>query len=84
MGSPATSAEKTLWVGDGPLHAVYFAAGLAERSDELPGALEDTRSLNFQNRGIGVKTRGKCLRALDLFVDVEMERFGYHESKVKS
>jgi hypothetical protein len=76
--------EKTFGIGDGALHAVYFAAGLGERSDELPGALKDARFLDFQNGGIGVKTRGECLGAPDLFVDVEMKGFRLHKSNVKS
>src|SRR6267378_3737604 len=64
--------EETFWVGDGPLHAIPFSARLAKCSDELPGAAENTRLLDFQNRGIGVETQGECLRALDLFVHVQV------------
>jgi hypothetical protein len=70
--------EKAFGVGDSALHTVYFAAGLAQRSDHLPGALEDARFLDFEDGGIGVKARCEGLRALDLFVDVEVERFRQH------
>src|SRR5437899_1407744 len=70
--------EKTFWIGDGALHAIYFSAGLAERSNELPSALENTGLLDLQNCRISVKARGERLRTLDLFVDIEVERFGQH------
>src|SRR5437762_475568 len=64
--------EKTLRVGDRAPGSVYFAAGLMERPEELPGALENPRFFNFQNRGVGVETRREGLRALDLLVHIEV------------
>src|SRR5438094_1531047 len=64
--------EKTLGVGDRAPGSVHFAAGLMDRPDELPGALEDARFFNVQNRGVGVETRREGLRALDLLVHVEV------------
>src|SRR5438045_9326081 len=71
--------EITFGVGDGAFYAVNFSAGLAESSDELPSALEDASFLDFKNRGIGVKAGGERLRTLDLFVNIEMERFRQHD-----
>jgi hypothetical protein len=75
--------KKTLGVGDGALHAIYFSAGLAERSNELPSALESAGLLDLQNCRISVKARGERSRTLDLFVNVEVERFGQHKKKFK-
>jgi len=75
--------EKTLWVGDGAPHAIYFSAGLAERSDELPSALENAGLLDLQNCRISVKARGERVCALDLFVYVEMERLREHKKTFK-
>jgi hypothetical protein len=71
-------SEKTFWIGDGAPHAIYFSAGLAERSNELPSALENAGLLDLQNCRISVKARGERSRTLDLFVDIEVERFGQH------
>ena len=71
--------EKTLGIGDSALHAVYFSTGLAESSNELPSAMENAGLLDLQNCRISVKARGKRLCALDLFVNVEVERFGQHD-----
>jgi hypothetical protein len=65
-------------IGDCASDTAYFAAGLVESADKLPGALEDARFFDAENGGVGVEARGECLRAFDLFVDVEMERFGLH------
>jgi len=70
--------EKTFWIGDGVPHAIYFSAGLAERSNELPSALENAGLLDLQSCRISVKARGERSRTLDLFVDIEVERFGQH------
>jgi hypothetical protein len=75
--------EKTFWIGDGALHTIYFSAGLAERSNELPSALESAGLLDLQNCRISVKARGERSRTLDLFVNVEVERFGQHKKKFK-
>ena len=75
--------EKAFRVGDGPLRAVQFSARLAECADELPGAAENARFLDFQNCRIGVETRGEGLRALDLFVHVQVQRFRDHKKKLK-
>src|SRR5258708_6537220 len=71
--------EKTFGIGDGAFRAVYFSALLAECSDELPGALENSCLFDFKNRGIGVKARSERLRALDLFMDVEVKRLCQHD-----
>ncbi len=75
--------EKTFWVGDGALHAINFSAGLAESSDELPGALKNARLLDLKNRRIGVKARSERLRTLNLFVNVEMKRFRQHDQNLR-
>jgi hypothetical protein len=71
--------EKAFGIGNGALYAVYFSAGLAESSDELPGALENAGLFDFEDCGIGVKARGERLCALDLFVHVKMKRFCQHD-----
>ena len=53
-----------------------------ERSDKLPGALEDAQFLDFQDRGIGVEARGERMRAFDLLVHVEVERLCGHKRKL--
>src|SRR6266851_858867 len=76
-------SEKTFGIGDDALHSVHFSARLAESSNELPGAMENARLLDIQNRRIGVKTRRECLCALDLLVDVEMKRFRCHDQNLR-
>jgi hypothetical protein len=49
----------------------------------LPATMENTRILDFQNREISVETRSERVCALDLFVDVQVERFCLHEREVK-
>ena len=49
-----------------------FAAALMERPDELPGAPENPRFFNFQNRGIRIETRREGVRTFDLLVNVEI------------
>jgi len=71
--------EKTFGIGDGAFRAVYFSALLAECSDELSGALENSYLFDFKNRRVGIKARGECLRALDLFMDVEVKRLYQHD-----
>src|ERR1700676_1479787 len=47
--------KKRFRVGEGALHAVYFAASLAQRSNKLPGTAKNMFFLNLQNRGVNVK-----------------------------
>jgi hypothetical protein len=65
-------SKKTFRVGNRSFHAVHFAARLAERSDKLPCAMKNACLLKFQDCGIGVKPRSKCLSALNLLVHIQM------------
>src|SRR5260370_40837149 len=60
-----------------------------QRTWQLVGTLsqpcgENAGLLDLQSCRISVKARGERSRTLDLFVDIEVERFGLHESKVQS
>src|SRR6266446_1751855 len=76
--------EKAFRIGDAPLHAVHFPARPVKCADELPGAPENARLLDFQNCWIGVETRGERLRALDLFVHVQVQWFRDHKRKFRT
>ena len=73
--------EKSFRIGNGFLDAVEFTAGMVERADELPGTTKDFVLFDFENGGIGVEAGGEGVRTFDLFVYVEVERFGVHGCK---
>ena len=70
--------EKSFRIGNGALRAIAFTAGVIQCADELPGAAENFVALDFEDCGVGVEARSESVRAFDLLVDVEMERFGGH------
>src|SRR4029077_18537250 len=78
------SGEISFGIGDGFHCTIYLTAGLHRGSDELPGLTKNLFLLNFEDSRVGVKARGEGKGALDLFVHVEVKRFGCAHSKYSS
>ena len=55
-----------------------FSARLIRRPDELPGTPKDLFFLNFKNRWIDVKARGKRVSTLDALVNLDAQRLRHH------
>jgi hypothetical protein len=71
--------EKSLRLRDRALYAIHLPASLVQRSYKLPRMPEDIASFNLQNRWINIKARRQCVRALNVFVHIEVQGLVLHK-----
>ena len=65
-------SEIGFWIGNRALHSVDLTASVIESANELLSTAKNFVFFNFKNFGIGVEARCERVRALNLFVHVEV------------